>query len=244
MSKIVNRTLDFFEVFAQQRRPLSLTELAQLMELPLSSCHDVVQALLARGYLYELKPRGGYYPTGRLFSLSRTINQNDPVALRAMPVLDRLSLRLSASVSLAKLIGEDVMYLAVSLAPIPMQFTVQVGDKLRNLYATSAGKACLGSLPPDERKALVQKLELKPLTGNTITSKTRLLADIAEGEQRGWFVNRGESVEDALTISTRFMWNESLYFIVAAGTLMRMERQLDSAATALVQAAEELAGPD
>lgn len=31
MSKIVNRTLDFFEVFVQQGRPLS-------------NCHDVVQA--------------------------------------------------------------------------------------------------------------------------------------------------------------------------------------------------------
>ena len=70
MSKIVYRTLDVFEVFAQQKRPLSLTELVRQLDIPVSSCHDVVRALEERGYLYEVRPRGGYYPTSRLFELS------------------------------------------------------------------------------------------------------------------------------------------------------------------------------
>jgi len=33
MSKIVKRTLDFFELFAEQKRPLSLSEISRLLSL-------------------------------------------------------------------------------------------------------------------------------------------------------------------------------------------------------------------
>ena len=43
------------------------------LKISVSSCHDVLQALQARGYLYEVAPRAGYYPTLRLQSLSKVI---------------------------------------------------------------------------------------------------------------------------------------------------------------------------
>ena len=79
MSKIVERTLDFFELFADQKRTLSLSDIARLLELPASSCHDVIQALQERGYIYELAPRAGYYPTRRLLDLAKMIVAHDPV---------------------------------------------------------------------------------------------------------------------------------------------------------------------
>ena len=87
MSKIVYRTLDFFEAFASRKGPLSLTDLMNILNIPLSSCHDVVRALEDRGYLYEIRPRGGYYPTARLFAVAKAIVDNDPIAQRAEPIL-------------------------------------------------------------------------------------------------------------------------------------------------------------
>lgn len=244
MSKIVNRTLDFFEAFADARRPLSLTDLTRLLGVPLSSCHDLVRALEERGYLYEVRARGGFYPTARLYDVARVIADNDPVVLRAKPVLDRLAAELNASASLAKAKGMQVTYLAVSLPADPLRFTVSVGSNARNLYATSVGKAVLASLPEAERAALVSTLALTPLTRSTITSRPRLLADLRAGEARGWFVNREESVEDALTLSARFDWRGSLYVVTVAGTLKRMARQQAHAVKALLQATRELAAAD
>lgn len=242
MSKIVNRTLDVFELFAQQKRPLLLTDLMKLLDIPLSSCHDVVRALQERGYLHEIRPRGGFYPTARLLDVARTIIDHDPVSQRAGPILDRLSHALGASASLALARGTEVTYLAVSLPQDPLRFTVSVGSRVRNLYATSAGKAFLGSLVPEERAGLVGTLELTPLTRATITSREVLLADIEAGEARGWFENREESVEDALTLSRRLDWHGALYILTVAGTLKRMERQFETVILALEEAARELAG--
>jgi DNA-binding IclR family transcriptional regulator len=241
MSKIVHRTLEVFETFAAQKRPLSLTELSRLLQIPQSSCHDVVQAMQERGYLYEVRPRGGYYPTARLFQLARTIQDNDPVAQRAEPLLQVLSERLNASVSLAKARGDNMVYLLVCNPPDPLRFSVNVGGTARYLHATSVGKCLLGSLEPERRRAVIERLELTPITPHTLTSREALLADIERSEARGWYENCEESVEDALTFSVRFHWNGAVYAITAAGTRNRMERQREQAVQELQAAARQLA---
>lgn len=243
MSKIVYRTLNVFEAFAAQKKPLSLTDLMKLLGIPMSSCHDVVHALEEQGYLYEVKPRGGFYPTARLHAIAQTILDNDPVTERAEAILQRLSLELSTSVSLGKARDMHLTYLVVCNPTDPLRFSVAIGSDARNLYATSAGKALLASFPPAQQKAYLAGITLTPLTPSTVTSKTVLLKELQESEARGWFINREESVEDALTISTRFVWNGAIYVITAAGTLKRMERQLDKAVKALQAAARELQQP-
>ena len=240
MSKIVYRTLDVFEAFATQKRPLSLTELMKQLDIPMSSCHDVVHALEERGYLYEVRPRGGFYPTARLHDIARTILDNDPVTERAEPILQQLCLDLAASVSLGKAKEHQLTYLVVCNPPDPLRFSVVVGASARNLYATSAGKALLGSFAPEAQARFLDSIELTPMTPFTITSRTQLLAELKESEARGWYVNREESVEDALTISTHFVWSGALYVITAAGTRNRMERQFDHAVESLLAAARRL----
>lgn len=241
VSKIVNRTMDLLETFAEQKKPLSLTDLVRILGIPLSSCHDVVHALERRGYLYEVKARGGYYPTSRLYNMARAFTENDLVAIRAAPILDRLAETLNASASLAKARGTTLTYLLVSLPADPLVFSVTPGTQARNLYATSVGKALLASYAPAARKAIVDGLALEALTPSTITTGARLLEDLAAGEARGWFTNRQESVEDAMTVSMRFEWGGAIYVITVAGTLNRMERQLDAVVAGLRAAVADLA---
>lgn len=240
MSKIVHRTLEVFETFAAQKRPLSLTELSRLLGIPQSSCHDVVQALQERGYLYEIRPRGGHYPTAKLFHVAREIQDNDPVAQRAESSLQALSERLHASVSLAKARDEAMVYLVVCAPPDPLRFMVSVGAMARNLHATSVGKCLLGSLDQAQRRAVVERLDMVPLTPHTITSREALLRDIELSEMRGWYENCEESVEDALTFSVRFRWNAATYAITAAGTRNRMERQREAAVNDMLAVARQL----
>lgn len=240
MSKIVQRTLDVFEIYAAHKGPLSLSELSRLLNIPQSSGHDVVQALLERGYLYELRPRGGYYPTGKLFHISQQIQENDPIGQRAEPVLQDLSGRLHASVSLGKARDETLTYLVVCSPPDPLRFLVQVGSSARNLYATSAGKCLLGSFEPASRREIVAGLKLTPLTPHTLTSAEALLDEIERSLARGWFENCEESVEDALTFSVGFRWNQAFYVITAAGTRNRMERQREQIVAALHDAAQRI----
>ena len=243
MSKIVNRTLDFFEAFAAAKRPLVLSDLMKALNIPVSSCHDVLRALEERGYLYEVRPRGGYYPTGRLAELARMLVDNDPFLARVQPVLEGLRDQVQESVFLIKARESVLTYVAVCDANSPLRLTIKVGDSIRALHATSAGKAYLASLSPKELDRVMATISMKALTPQTITSKAALRKDILNSQARGWFLNREESVEDSLTVSARFHWHDALYVVTVAGSVKRMERKLDGVVKKLMSAVAQLELP-
>jgi DNA-binding IclR family transcriptional regulator len=240
MSKIVGRTLDFLEVFAEQKRPLSLSEIARLLEIPASSCHDVIQALQERGYVYELAPRGGYYPTRRLFDIAQVISDHDPVVLRADGLLRKLRDDLDESVLLAKVNGLQATYLLTFEPSHPLRFQARVGEQIRSLYATSAGRALLGSLDDDSLGAALKALILRPITTHTVTSKTELRRLLSEGVAQGWFLNRDESQEGVTTLSARFNWMSAVYIVTIAGPTSRMDRKLKLASDNLLETCKRL----
>jgi DNA-binding IclR family transcriptional regulator len=241
MSKIVQRTLDFLELFADQKRPLSLSEIARLLAIPASSCHDVLQALLDRGYIYEISPRGGYYPTLRLYEIAHMVAEHDPVVQRADVLLRAMRDALDESVLLAKVTDLQATYLLAFEPMHPLRFLLRVGDNVRSLHATSAGKALLGSLSEVALASFLKTAALSRMTPNTITSKAALRADIAAGNERGWFMNREESQEGVTTISARFSWISSLYIVSVAGPTLRITPKLEKAAVLLQNACRRLA---
>jgi DNA-binding IclR family transcriptional regulator len=241
MSKIVERTLDFLELFADQKRPLSLSEIARLLEIPASSCHDVLQALLDRGYVYELSPRGGYYPTQRIYEVARTVAEHDPVVQRADAVLRAMRDALDESVLLAKVTDLQATYLLAFEPSHPLRFLARVGDNVRSLHGTSAGKALLSSLSELALAGFFKTADLARLTPQTMTTEAALRADIAAAIERGWFLNSEESQPGVTTISARFTWVSAHYIITVAGPTMRMTAKLGEAAALLQNACHRLA---
>jgi len=229
MSKIVERTLDLLELFAKEKRPLSLSEIACLLKIPMSSCHDVVRAMQARGYLYELAPRAGYYPTLRLLMLGKDIGDNDPIVMRAELLLRSLRDTLDESVLLSKVSGLQATYLLAFEPTHPLRFLVKIGDNVRCLYATSAGKALLADLKPAALADFLKSARLKSMTKQTIISKNALRKDIELGRQRGWHLNHGESLKGVTTVSAMFRWNSSPYIVTIAGPSSRLDQKLDNA---------------
>ncbi len=229
MSKIVDRTFDMLELFAAEKRPLSLSDIARLMKIPVSSCHDVLQAMKARGYVYELAPRAGYYPTLRLQKLGQEIGDNDPVVLRAELLLRSLRDTLDESVMLAKVSGLQATYLLAFEPTHPLRFQLKVGEMVRSLYATSGGKALLGTLEDAALESFLRTAILKPLTDRTITSRQALREDVALGRKRGWYLNQGESLEGVTTLSAPFRWNTAVYIVTVAGPSSRLDTKLDQA---------------
>jgi len=240
MSKIVGRTLDFLELFAEQKRPLSLSDISRLLNIPVSSCHDVLQALIERGYIYEVSPRGGYYPTLRLHGVAQTIAENDPVPLRAEPLLRELRDRLDETVLLAQIVGLEATYLLAFEPSHPLRFRQQVGNRISSLHATSAGKALLGTLDDAALEKTIQSMALSSFTRHTTTERAALRRQIEEGRARGWHMNQEESLEGVTTLSAAFAWHVSSYIVTVAGPSSRLDIKLEEAARLLVALCEQL----
>ena len=156
MSKIVDRTLDVLELFAAERRPLTLSDIARLLEIPMSSCHDVVQAMQTRGYLYELAPRAGYYPTLRLQRLGREIGDNDPVVARAETLLRPLRDTLDEFVLLVKATNLQGTYLLVFELAHPLRYQAKIGDRI---------EGCIRHRPERQFWPISTNVNLPPISG-------------------------------------------------------------------------------
>jgi len=240
MSKIVERTLDFLELFADQKRPLSLSDISRLLNVPVSSCHDVLQALQERGFIYEVAPRGGYYPTLRMFETGKVIAENDPILLRAETLLRELRDALDESVLLAKVTGLRATYLLAFETSHPLRFQLKVGNNVRSLHAASAGKAILGSLTDEALQAALTGLRLTAFTPRTATNVERLRDMIEAGRGAGYYVNQGESLEGLTTISAPFYWQHSLYIVTIAAPSSRLDDRIAEAASRLLEVCSRL----
>lgn len=227
-----------FETFAAEGRPLLLTELAPLIDVPLSSCHGLVRTLLDRGYLYALSRRRGFYPTRKLHTLAQTIAAKDSYLQRLQRFLERLRDDSGETVIVGTLQGEAVLYLEVLEGLKTIRYSARPGD-FKPLHSSSIGKAllCAGG------EALWKKLTARALpdvTANTITDPARLRDNLKEGERRGYFITRGENVADVTAIATALEVEGMTLGIAIAGPSYRMDEAIDPQAARLLQACVDI----
>ncbi len=132
--------------------------------------------------------------------------------------------------------GRDARYLLVFEPTHPLRILVDVGDSIRSIYGTSAGKALLGSLDERALAAFLKSAKLVPLTKQTIKSATVLRKDIELGRKRGWYLNREESLNGVTTVSVTFKWNMSVYI----GPSSRLDQKLETATVLLMDVCRRL----
>jgi DNA-binding IclR family transcriptional regulator len=160
LSKIVHRTLDFLEVFAAEKRPLAPADISRILHIPLSSCYDVLRALQKRGYLYELKTGGGFYPTLRIHDVAKPIADNDPVILRTQESLRALRDALDESVLLSKVEAAQAICLLALEPTHELRFRTALGDNITRLIAQSALRR--ESTPPQTQAWFLDSEESEP----------------------------------------------------------------------------------
>jgi len=241
--KAARRTLDMLELFSTRRVPLSLTELASEIGAPKTSCFELLQTLKARGYLYALGPRRGFYPTRRLLDHARIITDNDPVLKRLEPALYHLSDSTDETVILGKRQDDEIVYLQVIEGHQSIRYSAQAGD-LKPLHSSAIGKAFLGQMTQDELDGLFRKSPLPQITSNTVTDQFQLLAELERGRKLGYFVTRGENVADVTAVATILHIHGEPYGIAIAGPSARLDTGLETVSAKLLSLKEtEEKGP-
>lgn len=237
-SRSTMRTLDVFEAFRRARRPLSLSELAKLADIPASTCHGVMRTLEQAGFLYFVGARE-VYPTRRLWDLAETIREHDPVALRLEPELARLRDASGETVILGTRRGDAVLYLMVLESRQSIRYSSRAGDT-KPLHSSAIGKALLASLAADTLDRWLVSHRLERVTAATLTRAADLRADLDASRRRGWFVTRGENVADVTALAAPLALGGSLLAVAVAGPTHRMQAVEARIAKRLVQCVHRL----
>jgi IclR family acetate operon transcriptional repressor len=238
--KTAVRVFDVINLFAEVRQPMIYSEIARRTEIPLSSCHALLQTMVAKGYLYAPGVKAGYYPTQRLLHVARDICSEDPLTLLFQPLLSALRDATGETAALATLAGTRVVYLDVMESRQKIRYSDEPGGFMY-VHASAAGKALLGALPVDARRCLLDSCE--PLTASTdgsVIDRASLEVEVEQGVTLGWHRSTGENVEDVAGLAKGFSIHGEAFALVIGGPKARLLKNEERAVEALLDIFERI----
>src|SRR5699024_10820077 len=208
-------------------KPLTLSELAEHIDVPVSSCFGLLRTLENQGYLYALSRRRGFYPTRRLYKMAHKIARHDVITDAMQTALQELCEYSGETIVLSKQQDDRIIYIDVYDSPNSIRYNTKIGYT-RELHCSSAGKAFLGTLTDEQLEQTVSKLTLSRYTDETLTSAAALAANIRHyRDDKGWYGNYGESVSDLVGIAVTLALEGLDYAVSVAGPMYRLQPRME-----------------
>jgi len=196
----IERVLDILDTVAASSKPLSATEINEVLGLPKATAHRLCAELESRGYLLKRINGKSYQPGNRLYDVAVGVLANSRFSATRHAILTSLSEKVGETCNIAY---PDGLYMAYSdrvetQAPLRLQFSIGMRVPL---YCTASGKLYLSTLLKSRRKSVINKLHLEKLAKNTITDPDMLLAEIDLIEKRQVSIDNQELYDDVIAIA-------------------------------------------
>ncbi|MDR5815090.1 MULTISPECIES: IclR family transcriptional regulator [unclassified Caballeronia] len=232
------RVLTILEFFATTRRPATLAQIARQLEWPKSSLLALLETLRQEGYLYWLGRDDGYYPTRRCLDLGQAITGHDPILAAARPFLARICEETDETAILAKREGLEVLYLEVVEPSRALRYSARPGQ-LKPIHSGASGRALLALMSAETRGELIQRLERRRFSDQTLVDPQDIANAVEIGSARGWHVAVNEYQAETTSIAAGFRFGAEDYaFVVAAPNARVLEREEEIGAIVAAQAAD------
>ena len=188
----VIRALDILELFLD-RAELSAREVAERLDLPRTTVHELLVTLVARSYLIPVPGQPVRYRLGMpLFQLGAAFAGQLDLVREAQGVARDVAAVCDEAVHVAVLDGPDVIYLVKVDSTHPVRMVSAVGRRLP-AHCTAVGKILLSSLDPAGLDAVLTKGPLPAMTPASITDPDRLRKHLDRVRAEGVAVDNGES---------------------------------------------------
>lgn len=169
---------------------LTLAEIAQITHLDRASVRRLTLTLVHLGYAYKNGRHFSLSP--KVLTLAGSFLRGNEFGTLVQPVLNRYSIRLGATVSLAILDDEEAVYVAESTTQdSEVSFGFTLGSRLPLLH-TAIGRMILAFSDPDWTSERLHKTPLEQYTPSTTLDRDELARRVAACRQCGYAVVDGE----------------------------------------------------
>ncbi|MFC5728920.1 MULTISPECIES: IclR family transcriptional regulator [Nocardioides] len=195
----LDRALKILEYLAHHQEGSALKGMCEDLDLPMSSAHDLMAALVELDVVRQSDPKT-YILGPRALVLALSILDSIDLRQVTRPFLARLCEQVGENTYLALRSGSTVTYADRHEAGQNVAIVMKLGSP-RPLHATSIGKL-LSAFNPDLEAEALKPAHLEPLTARTIIERDALRAELAMIRERGYSVTDGESVEGIVAIAT------------------------------------------
>jgi DNA-binding IclR family transcriptional regulator len=222
VNRAVVKALTVLEHLLAYKSGRTLTQLAEDLNLPVSSVKDIVQTLVKMGYLEHDSASRRYRLTLKLTDLGQTYLQHMGLYTVSLPVLAQLSKKFDCVAAVYQFYRSERKLLLIGEeggAP-HLRFGWQVGGAV--LHCSAPGKVILASLRKEDVAEIVSSAGMPQLTPHTITNLADLEKDLQQVRKRGYGLDHQETFLGIGCIAIPIMIQDST---IAALTLrMQIER--------------------
>jgi DNA-binding IclR family transcriptional regulator len=234
----LGRAFAILEEVARHREGIGLAELSKLVGLHNSTTFHLAKTLVSLGYMRQERDSKRYRVGRPLFALAASALDEIEMINLATPVLEDLSRETGESGHFAVRMGDAVVVIARTSGTGAFQLTDRVGV-VRPAHCTALGKIILASLRPDQLKRFLERVELKPSTGKSVTEPAVLLREIAEIRRSAIALDDGEFNPEVRCVAVPVynFTGEVIGALGISGPIWRMTDQVLQSRAKLVQAA-------
>lgn len=187
----LDRGLTILQHVALSKQPVTLGELAELLEIDRSSAFRLAHTLRRRGFLSCPPGRKDYVLGSSMWTLSRQYDWSNMLVKVAHPELKALASDINETAHLAIREGKNALFIDSAHATHVIAVAGQTGE-LVPLYCTAHGKALLADADERELKAIFGTGPLQKHTKTTITSIRALARECEAIRERGYATDESE----------------------------------------------------
>ncbi|WP_207260245.1 IclR family transcriptional regulator [Desulfovibrio sp. Huiquan2017] len=196
----VARALNILELF-ESSTDLSVTEIANRLDLSKSTAFGLINTLAHKGYL-EQNPRDSRYSLGlKLLRLGGAVQRHNIIVKRAKPFMEKLVQEFAETVHLTVERNGMVVYIEKIRGEKAIFMQSAVGAE-NPMYCTGVGKCLLAYMPAAKLERLLQKMQPLERRGpNTIMDIEELRQELQVIRERGISIDDEEHVPGLMCIA-------------------------------------------
>jgi IclR family pca regulon transcriptional regulator len=202
-SKTLEKGLIILDLFDRDHQQRGLSEISRLTGINKTSTYRLVNTLVQMGYLRKSINNKSLRLGPRAFVLGHHFFHGFDIFQSVKPIIDKTFLEQKISIDSALLHERTLISLYRREMPNLIYFRLPL--IMDELYARAMGKAVLANLDPAELSNIIEEIQIKKLTPNTLPDGEAILKDIELAHNRGYSINNEEYIEGLICIGAPLM---------------------------------------
>jgi len=197
--KTLARGFRVLAYFTPEKPEASLTELADVLEVDLSTASRFTYTLENLGYIERDEQTKLYHVSPKIFALTVSLSGPRNIRKVSLPFMEELRDTTGETVVLGVRDGAEVVIIEVVETRYSLVPRGWVGGRVP-VYCSAIGKAMLIHMDQLEIKRLLDTMNLVAFTERTIVNRFNLLKDLQDTRERGWSLNNEEYTRGVVSV--------------------------------------------
>ncbi|MCM8536598.1 MAG: IclR family transcriptional regulator [Lentisphaeraceae bacterium] len=190
----LDRALRVMELLSDHPKGLTMSEIADALEIPKNSAFRITTTMEYRGFLERNPTNKSFCLTNKMTNISHSTLAEKSLVESAWESMQILRDECLETILFGTLIGHEGVVLEQAPGRHNFKFTVDIGTRF-SLHTAAPGKAILANMGDAEVNNILKKVEFTKLTDKTILSAKDYKAQLTKVRTQGYGIDCDEERE-------------------------------------------------